>query len=241
MRQSADDTFRELLVHLRNSKSSQDDYQLLCGRFIAVPLFPVKRLVEEHSSLMLRSLGRPIAVIKGVHNNLEARRADSNTAGGLESYVSLAVGVRIMLRSNLWIGAGLVNGNLGQVLDIVYLPGQSPPALPHFILCTFPQYTGPPFISNSPHSVPIVPIRRVWDTSNSSFSRTQLPLCLAYPITIHKCQGLNLNQAVVDLGTRDQSAGLSIVAISRVRRLVDLVLQPFAFDRISRLGSRSQA
>jgi len=38
-------------------------------------------LVDEHNLLMLRSLGRPIAVIKGVHNNSDARRADSNTAG----------------------------------------------------------------------------------------------------------------------------------------------------------------
>ena len=152
----------------------------------AVRLFLVKRLVDEHNLLMLRSLGRPITAIKGVHNNSEARRVDSNTAGGLKSYVSLAVGARILLRTNLWIGAGLVNGSLGQVSNIVYLPGQSPPALPHFILCTFPQYTGPPFVSNLPHSVPIVPIMRAWNTSNGSFSRTQLPLCLAYAITIHK-------------------------------------------------------
>ena len=50
---------------------------------------------------MLRSLGRPIAVIKGVHNNSEARRVDSNTVGGLESCMSLAVGARIVLRANL--------------------------------------------------------------------------------------------------------------------------------------------
>jgi len=48
--------------------------------------------------------------------------------------------------------------------------------------------------------------------------------------------GLTLNQAVVDLGTREQSTGLPFLAISRVHRLVDLVLQPCAFDCISRLG-----
>jgi len=119
VRQSADDAFCDLLVRLRNGESLQDDYQLLCMRFVArvdqwdfVRLFPVKRSVEEHNLLMLCSLGRPIAVIEGVHNNSEARRADYNTAGGLESCVSLAVVARIMLRANLWIGAGLVNGSL---------------------------------------------------------------------------------------------------------------------------------
>ena len=100
-RQSADDAFHDLLVPLRNGKSSQDDYQLLCGRFVtrvdqgnfaySVCRFPIKRLVAEHNLLMLRSLGRPFAVIKGVHNNSEVSQADSNTVGGSESCVSLAV------------------------------------------------------------------------------------------------------------------------------------------------------
>jgi len=90
VRQSADDVFRDLLVHLRNGESLQDDYQLLCGRFVArvdqgdfahaVRLFAVKRLVEEHNLLMLCSLGRPIAVIKGVQGR---------PAGGLESGLDL--------------------------------------------------------------------------------------------------------------------------------------------------------
>ena len=136
-----------------------------------------------------------------------------------------------MLRRNLWISARLVSGSFGQVSNMVYLPVQSTPAFPHFVLCTFPQYTWPPFISNLPHSLAIVPLTHLWNTNNGSFS------CLASTITIHKCQGLTVNQAIVDLiGTREQPAGLSFVAILGVRRLTNVVLQPFAFGRISRLG-----
>lgn len=84
--------------------------------------------------------------------------------------------------------------------------------------------------------MPIVPLTRVWNTNNSTFSRTQRPLCLATVITIHTCQGWTLDQTVVDLGMREQSAGPAFVAVSRLRRLTDLVLQPFAFYHISRLG-----
>ena len=48
---------------------------------------------------------------------------------------------------------------------------------------------------------------------------TQLPLML---ITIHKSQGLTLEKAVVELGSKDFSAGLTFVAISQVKTLKGL-------------------
>ena len=45
---------------------------------------------------------------------------------------------------------------------------------------------------------------------------------LAWGITIHKCQGLTLKKAVVELEDKDFSAGPTFVAISRVKTLKDL-------------------
>ena len=42
--------------------------------------------------------------------------------------------------------------------------------------------------------------------------------------------------AVIDIGPREQTTGLSFVAMSRVRPINNLVLAPFDFDRISRLS-----
>ncbi len=57
--------------------------------------------------------------------------------------------------------------------------------------------------------------------------RRQFLLLLAYAVTIHKCQGLLLNCAIVDLSDRVFSAGMAYVALSRVRSLSGLYLSAF--------------
>ncbi|EDO30695.1 predicted protein [Nematostella vectensis] len=45
--------------------------------------------------------------------------------------------------------------------------------------------------------------------------RQQLPLKLAWAMTIHKSQGLTLKKAWVDIGTSEKSPGMTYVALSR--------------------------
>ena len=55
-------------------------------------------------------------------------------------------------------------------------------------------------------------------------SYEQLPLTLAWATTIHKAQGLTLEQAALDLTGGVFAPGHLYVALSRVRRLEDLYL-----------------
>ena len=56
-------------------------------------------------------------------------------------------------------------------------------------------------------------------------------------MTIHKAQGLTLNKLCVDIGKKEFSAGLTFVAISKVRCLTDLLLKPtFSFQRLKNLA-----
>ena len=49
---------------------------------------------------------------------------------------------------------------------------------------------------------------------------------------------MTLNKAVVDLGKKEFSAGLTFVACSRVRQLKDLLfVTPFPFQRVANLAS----
>jgi len=62
---------------------------------------------------------------------------------------------------------------------------------------------------------------------------------MAWGITIHKSQGLTLEHAVIELGRSDFSAGLSFVAISRVKSLKGLAFRS-RFD-ITRLQKPTES
>ena len=62
--------------------------------------------------------------------------------------------------------------------------------------------------------------------------REQFPFILAYAITIHKCQGLSLNCAIMDLSSNVFSSGMAYVALSRVRTLSGVHLTAFDEDSI---------
>ena len=57
--------------------------------------------------------------------------------------------------------------------------------------------------------------------------RKQFPLILAYAVTIHKCQGLSLDSAIIDLSSKVFSPGMAYVALSRVCSLNGLHLTKF--------------
>lgn len=236
--------FRAILSHMRNATLTRDDWQYLLAQTPtrlhdlsafsnALRLFPTIESVTTYNCNKLHASGFPIATIKAIHSGTHADKGTSEDASGLDPIVSIAHGARIMLTTNLWVETGLVNGAMGTILAICYQHGQ-PPDLPTAVMVQFDNYSGPTLNDNS---VPIVPITRTWYTTSGHNSRTQIPLKLAWAVTIHKSQGLTLDKAVVDIGTKEFSAGLTYVACSRVRKLTDLLFDPpFTFERLNNLS-----
>ena len=249
IRQSGNDssqvTFREILSRLRNCQVTESDWRYLMTRTPAnvsnscifdnaLHLFPTVDAVAEYNINKLHACGQPIAVIKAVHTGANASKASADDAGGLYPVVCLAKGARVMLSSNLWVEMGLVNGAMGSIQAICYHESGAPPDLPVAVTVLFDNYTGPTL---SDGTVPIAPIRHSWSTSGSQCSRLQLPLKLAWAVTIHKAQGLTLDKVTIDIGKREFSAGLTFVAVSRVRHITDLLLNPpFSYQRLKNLG-----
>ena len=137
----------------------------------------------------------------------------------LEAKLLLANGARVMLRRNIDTKQGLVNGAIGTVLSITRLR----------VKVKFDHIT-------EPYKVETVQ-SRFMVIKNFYVYREQFPLILAYAVTIHKCQGLSLECAIVDLSDKVFSAGMAYVALSRVRSLAGLHLS--AFDPNSILVSTS--
>ena len=142
-----------------------------------------------------------------------------------------------MLTANLWTEAGLVNGSMGTVQDLLFEEDQGPPSLPIVVLISFDDYKGPTIDSlEGVKVVPIGPIRRTWKGKTGRLcSRLQIPIRLAWAITVHKSQGLTLEKAIIDIGKKEFAAGLSFVAMSRVRALENIIFKPFSFERLQRI------
>ena len=70
------------------------------------------------------------------------------------------------------------------------------------------------------------------DTSGIHYERQQLPLRLAWAITIHKSQGLTLEKAWIDLDKSERVAEMLYVAPSRVKKLFDCIIEPMPFERL---------
>ena len=71
------------------------------------------------------------------------------------------------------------------------------------------------------------------------FLGEQLLLALYWAITTDKSQGQTIKRAVIYLGKSETTARLAFGCLSRAKRLVDLLVEPMPFDRISKLGDKS--
>lgn len=67
---------------------------------------------------------------------------------------------------------------------------------------------------------------------NPGIAIKQIPLILAWAMTIHKCQGATLDCAEIDAGSNIFEAGQTYVALSRVKSLDGLYLSSFDLTKI---------
>ena len=138
---------------------------------------------------------------------------------------------------NLWSTVGLCNGATGTVIDFIFESNHQPPTLPVAVIVQFENYRSPSFDDTRPSCVPICPITVSSQTENGFHERQQLPLRLAWALTIHKSQGLTLPKAWIDIGKSERTAGVSYVAISRVKTLSSCTIEPMTYERLTSLKS----
>ena len=63
-----------------------------------------------------------------------------------------------------------------------------------------------------------------------------IPLIPAYAVSIHKSQGMSLDQITINLGEKEFASGLTYTAISRCKKFQNLAFEPFPnYIRIARV------
>ena len=128
----------------------------------------------------------------------------------MESVLRIAVGARVMLRRNIDTKRDLVNDAIGVVTHI---------GVGH-IRVKFDHMS---------EEYKVEKVKSRFLVLKKFFVyRVQFPLILAFAVTIHKCQGLSLDCALMDLSDQVFGPGMAYVALSRVRTLQGVHL--IAFD-----------
>jgi ATP-dependent DNA helicase PIF1 len=128
-----------------------------------------------------------------------------DTDAPYDTELTLCIGAQVMLLINKDQESGLVNGSRGVVTAF------SEGGLP------IVQFKGGPVLVD----------RAEWwlpDPDYVGIGRSQIPLRVAYAITIHKSQGATLDTALIDIGTHTFEFGQAYVALSRVRSLDGLYI-----------------
>jgi ATP-dependent DNA helicase PIF1 len=81
---------------------------------------------------------------------------------------------------------------------------------------------------------PITVANFIWKSEhNKRVGVSQIPLIYSWAITIHKAQGLTLENAIIDIGSNIFAYGQTYVALSRVKSLNGLYLTHFDYTKIA--------
>ena len=256
MRQKDDTSFAELLCRVRTGDCTDEDIDILKSREIDVKdpnypenvlhVFAYNNAVANHNKKKLNMIASEEQQIS-IHSVEDGKDSTGlmdltkmntpkkrNETGGLETELVLAIGARVMMTLNVDTSDGLVNGVTGEVIAIKRNDADKVAV----ILVKFDNVkVGQRAIESSqwktqyPDAVPVVRHQSRYDKANRKGATTtivQFPLTLAWAVTIHKCQGLTMDQVVVCLkGGAKLFFGQAYVAFSRVKTLSGLYIIDF--------------
>jgi len=147
-------------------------------------------------------------ILKVLTNNDD----DNTRTAGLSKQISIKIGAKVMIRRNIDASLGLVNGTIATVISVVQDTSTNYVEKIKLLLSTGLEY----FIER---------VNVKFQVMDKAFViRKQFPLSLSYGITIHKSQGLSLQNAIMDIGNSVFTCGQIYVALSRVTSLDGLHL-----------------
>lgn len=209
------------------------------GGHVYTRLYTVNRRVDEENMARLERLPGSMVTVgyHVVHDPIGIAKQlvrDERIAS-----VSLKPGARVMLTSNNAI-PGMVNGSLGTVVGFNWsngIIGQVDSVRVRFNNGLVEDVH--PVSSKRSHGELVsgtdddgMPILQEVEVVDAEVM--YMPLRLAWCITVHKSQGQTLDGAVIDLSKCFQP-GLGYVALSRVSRLDDIVLEHHVTDEVFQL------
>uniref|UniRef100_A0A670XPY4 ATP-dependent DNA helicase PIF1 n=1 Tax=Pseudonaja textilis TaxID=8673 RepID=A0A670XPY4_PSETE len=218
VRRQTDKEFISLLNTVRLGRCTEEVTRLLTqtvmqkverNGILATRLCTHKDDVEFTNTKQLQQLSGQLRSFKAVDSDpMLAKTLDAQCP--VKSMIELKEGAQVMLTKNLDVSQGLVNGARGVVIGFE-TEGKGLPKVR--FLCGVTNIIGlERWVFKGPAGIHL--------------SRQQLPLKLAWAISIHKSQGMSLDCAEVSLA-RVFESGQAYVALSRARSLASLRVLDF--------------
>ncbi|XVE83596.1 hypothetical protein DITRI_Ditri16bG0099500 [Diplodiscus trichospermus] len=221
----SEDRLIKLLQGIRRGNSDPEDLQFLelsCSASqpdpSVVQLYPRNDDVNRVNEGRMKALSEKKVIYEAFDEGKKPWKRQL-ALGLAPDKLVLCKGARVMLIKNLNVRRGLVNGATGIVtgftessIGTILTPDKLLPVV---------EFDSGPEIVIEPEKW------YVMEGSSPVACRLQLPLVLAWAISIHKCQGMSLDRIHTDL-SRAFGCGMVYVALSRVRSLDGLHLSGFS-------------
>ena len=254
MRQQGDNTFVDILNALRVGELTADHLRVLSskvsdeaeGEFAidrALRIYPTNKMVSEHNEAVLNKFKQAnvqVFLIKAQDVLVDEMRprgdvpiddivpSDINKTGGFPQKLEIFVGAKVMLRSNVDVRRGLVNGAIGCVEEIIW-----PAFRRGQMYDTDIPSVRVNFEKDGVHVIEPKTIQFPGLHNYGTIERRMLPLVLCWACTVHKMQGCTVDYAVIYLGMHLFAAGQAYVALSRVRSLDGLRIQALDLSKLT--------
>ena len=193
----------DFLNHSMFSKLPGKEYDFACETKTTCRTY-----LESNTALSLEQIGK-CSQLSQAEIDYEVQQL--MTSSSFQEHLALKVGAVVMCTVNLDMDNGIVNGSQGVVQEIV-------PAGPIV-----------QFVNGMRR---LIPFHFRQSEEYPAVAVGQIPLCLAWALTIHKIQGATLSLADMDVGGQIFEYGQTYVALSRVQSLDGLYLSAFQPQRI---------
>lgn len=223
-RQQGDNLYNNILTRIRLNEQNDDDIKILKSKLTKNYPKDIVNIVSSNSksnSINAAELSKikeqefsydMSYTMFGNEDECEILMKElSNQLSNIQN-IKLKKGCRVLLIKNLDVDSGLVNGSTGIVNDI--------------------NQDSVNVIFDNGAKMNVSRVEWTLELNGSSIVGKQIPLMLAYSITIHKSQSLSLDKAVLDLGDCFCNH-MVYVALSRVKSLDGLYLKSFNEKKIT--------
>jgi len=224
-----DKRFIELLDNIRFGKIVKEDMVLLKSRYKAEDKNAVIKptILSTHNAIVydinheklkfLPSMERKFtAGFEGQMKKVEFLKKNCIAPETL----TLKIGAQVMMLKNTYKSSGIINGSVGIIRKFSLKK--------HYPIVEF---TNGELLTIPPEEWVLQRFDERKKEVITDAKMTQIPLSLAWAVTVHKSQGMTLDKAECDLG-RSFADGQIYVALSRVRSLDGLFIKSFNVNNI---------